>query len=69
MEHVFFDTPPISAEPLVPVSRGIDVVSFATGVKWNVGGNLLLTVNLLSSLKNEGVRANWIPAIGIDWAF
>lgn len=69
LEHLTIVNPFGSADPLIPVSRGIDVVSFAAGGKWNIGGNLLLSTNVLRSLKNEGLRANWIPAIGLDWSF
>ncbi len=70
MGFVTFDTPDIgSAQPFVGLPRGLSVVSLAPGVKWNVGGNVLVTGSILGSLVNEGLRATLIPVIGLDWAF
>ena len=70
LEHVHVDIPPLeSAEPLVPIARGIDVVSLAPGVKWNIGRNVLITASVLGSLKNDGLRAMVVPVVGFDWAF
>ena len=60
---------PASIDVLVPLPEGLNVVSFAPGIKWNIAGNVLVTGNLLASLANQGLRANVIPAIGLDWAF
>lgn len=60
---------PVLADVLVPISEGLDVVSLAPGVKWNVAGNVLLTGSLLTSVANNGLRANVIPVVGVDWAF
>jgi hypothetical protein len=58
-----------SADVLVGLPHGFDVVSLAPGVKWNVAGNALLTVNILASVTNDGLRADDVPVIGLDWAF
>lgn len=58
-----------SSQQLVGLSRDLDVVSLAPAIKWNVAGNLLITGNVVGSLLNGGLRANFIPVIGMDWAF
>jgi hypothetical protein len=58
-----------SSQQLVGLSRSLDVVSLAPGIKWNVARNVLITGNVLGSLRNDGLRANFIPTIGMDWAF
>ena len=54
---------------LLPVSRGVDLLAAAPGIKWNVAGNVLLTANALLAMTNGGLRANVIPVVGFDWAF
>lgn len=51
------------------VAKPLDVVSIVPGIKWNVEGNVLLTANMLTSLRNLGLRANVIPVVGVEWAF
>ena len=58
-----------SSQQLVGLSRALDVVSLAPGIKWNVAGTVLITGSVLRSLRNGGLRANFIPTIGMDWAF
>jgi hypothetical protein len=62
-------SPGSTLETLVDLPKGLDVVSFAPGVKWNVAGRVLVTANTLLSLANQGLRANVIPVIGVEWAF
>lgn len=67
-----YETIPIgpgTIDVLRPISESLDVVSFAPGVKWNFGGDMLLSGNVLVSLANRGVRANFVPAFGVEWAF
>ena len=45
-----------TSETLVGLPEGLDIVSFAPGVKWNVAGNVLLTANVLASLANQGLQ-------------
>jgi hypothetical protein len=40
-------------DALVALNESLDVVSFAPGVKWNVGGRVLLSANVLASLTNK----------------
>jgi len=51
------------------VPKGFNVISVAPGVKWNVAGNVLLTGNVLASVTNNGLRANVISVVGLEWAF
>lgn len=61
--------PDVVADVLIVRNRGLDVVAFAPGVKWNVVGNVLLNGSVLISIANRGVRANVIPVVGVEWAF
>jgi hypothetical protein len=61
--------PGVVADVLVDRNRGLDVVSFAPGVKWNVAGNVLLNGSVLLSIANRGVRAAIIPVVGLEWSF
>jgi outer membrane putative beta-barrel porin/alpha-amylase len=60
---------PGSIDLLVALPEGLNVVSLAPGIKWNVAGNVLVTGNLLTSLINNGLKAKLIPVVGFDWAF
>ena len=58
-----------SIDALIGLPEGVGQLSLAPGVKWNFYRSALLTVNLLTSLSNSGLRANFTPVFGIDWAF
>jgi hypothetical protein len=58
-----------SFEGLVGRAEGLNVVSLAPGLKWNVYRTLLLTGSVLTSLANDGLRAHVVPVLGLDWAF
>jgi hypothetical protein len=60
---------PGSADLLLPLPKALDVVSLATGMKWNVARDVLVTGNVLFSLANSGLKANVIPVIGLELAF
>jgi hypothetical protein len=60
---------PASIDLLVPLPHALNVVSLAPGIKWNAGGNVLVTGTVLTSLVNKGLRANVIPVIGLECAF
>jgi hypothetical protein len=51
------------------VPKGLNVVSLAPGIKWNAGGNVLITGNVLVAVANDGLRANATPVLGLDWTF
>jgi hypothetical protein len=56
-------------EVLVGLPGNLTKISIVPGVKWNVWGDLLLTVNALTALSNEGLKATFTPVIGFDWSF
>lgn len=58
-----------SADLLVALPQGINIVSVAPGVKVNAWRNLLLTGSLLATISKDGLRAKWIPVVGIDFSF
>ena len=58
-----------SVEALLGLPEGLNVVSLAPGIKWNIWRSALITGNVLASLANNGLRANLTPVLGIEWAF
>jgi len=64
-----FTTGSSSVDALIALPDGLNQLSLAPGIKWNAWGTLLVTGNALFSLENNGLRANIIPVVGIDWAF
>jgi hypothetical protein len=43
--------------------------SAATGFKYNLFGNVLLTGNILFRLDNKGLRQDVMPLVGLSYAF
>ena len=62
-------SPAGTADLLIGIPEGVNLVAFAPGVKVNVWRSVLLTGNVLASMTSDGVRAKVIPVFGIDWAF
>lgn len=60
--------PGASLELLLPLSKALDVISLAPGVRWNVAGNVLVSGTCLMALWNSGLRANIIPVVSVEWA-
>jgi hypothetical protein len=58
-----------TVDALVGQSDGINSFWIVPGAKWNVWRRVLLTANLLTTLANDGLRANFVPVAGIDWSF
>lgn len=50
-------------------SGSLNLVSAAVGAKINVGGNALLSANLLIALNDAGITARITPVIGMDFSF
>lgn len=44
-------------------------VAVAPGLKWNLKGNMLLSLNALVPLRDNGVHDRFTPVIGLDWTF
>jgi hypothetical protein len=49
--------------------RGLDRVSAAGGIKWNLAGTALLTANVLLPMTDAGLVDHLTPVIGLDWGF
>jgi hypothetical protein len=58
-----------TVDALVGQSGGISSFWIVPGAKWNVWRRFLLTASVLTSLKNDGLRAKITPVAGIDWSF
>ena len=55
-----------SFESLVALSDGIQKLTLVPGLKMNLKGKLLLSLNALMTLKNNGLHATVTPVVGID---
>ncbi len=58
-----------SSSSLVALPEGITRVSLVPGLKVNLKGKLLLSVNALVALKDDGLHARITPMAGIDLSF
>ena len=48
---------------------GLDRVFVAGGLKWNMAGTALITVNVLVPVTDAGLVDHLTPVIGLDWGF
>jgi hypothetical protein len=55
-----------SVQSLVATGESIQKLTLAPGLKLNLKGKLLLSLNALVTLKNDGLRAKVTPVVGID---
>lgn len=39
------------------------------GLKWNIKGNLLLALNAMVALQDDGLHDKFTPVVGLDWSF
>jgi hypothetical protein len=58
-----------SSWTLVALPEGIRRVNLAPGLKVNLKGKILLSLNALVTLKNDGLHARVSPMAGIDVTF
>jgi hypothetical protein len=58
-----------SSGSLVALPQGLSRISLAPGLKVNLKGKLLLSVNALVALKDSGLHARVTPVAGIDLTF
>ena len=49
--------------------NGIRKLTLAPGLKWNLKGNMLLSLNALVPLSDNGLSDRFTPVIGLDWTF
>jgi hypothetical protein len=54
------------ASALVAVPDGLSTVIAAPGIKWNIFGNTLLTVDALIAVTGRGLRDRVTPVVGLD---
>lgn len=66
---VGFATNTSGAESAVALPEGIRRLSVVPGLKMNLKGKLVLSVNALIALKNDGLHARVTPVGGIDLSF
>ncbi len=55
-----------SYESLVALPEGLQKLTLVPGLKVNLKGKLLLSLNALMTLKNNGLHATVTPVVGID---
>jgi hypothetical protein len=58
-----------SAQALVALPDSIRKMALAPGLKVNLKGKMLLSLNALVSLSDSGLHARVIPVAGIDLTF
>jgi hypothetical protein len=58
-----------SLESLVALPEGIRKLTLAPGLKLNLKGNMLLSLNVLTTLQDNGMHAPIIPVFGVDLTF
>jgi hypothetical protein len=58
-----------SVESAVALDQGIRKLTLAPGLKLNLKGNLLLSLNALVALQDNGLHDRFTPVIGLDWTF
>jgi hypothetical protein len=58
-----------SAEAVLALPKGIRKITLAPGLKWNLKGTMLLSVNALVPLFDQGVHDKFTPVFGLDWTF
>ena len=62
-------SPAVASESLVALPEGIRRLSLAPGLKVNLKGKLLLSLNALVALQDSGLHARVTPVAGIDLTF
>jgi hypothetical protein len=58
-----------SLESLVALPEGIRKLTLVPGLKLNLKGNMLLSLNVLTTLVDNGLHAPIIPVFGVDLTF
>jgi hypothetical protein len=62
-------SPAVGSNSLVALPEGLNRLSLAPGMKVNIKGKLLLSVNALVSLRDNGLHTRVTPVAGIDLTF
>ena len=58
-----------SIESLVALDKGIDKLHLAPGLKLNLKGSFLLSLNALIKLRDNGLHDKFVPVASLDWTF
>ena len=58
-----------SVESIVALDEGINKLTLAPGVRLNLKGNFVLSLNALATLRDNGLHDKFIPVVGLDWTF
>ena len=53
----------------VATDKGIQKLTLAPGLKWNLKGSFVFAGNALISLADNGLHDMFTPVVGIDWTF
>ena len=58
-----------SVDSFVALDEGISKLTLAPGVRLNLKGNFVLSLNALATLRDNGLHDKFIPVVGLDWTF
>jgi hypothetical protein len=53
----------------VALGKGIRKLSLVPGIKWNLKGAFLLSLNALVALDDNSLHDKFTPVVGLDWTF
>lgn len=54
---------------LGPLDEGVRKLTLAPGIRWNVKGTALLSLNALIALSDDGLHDVFLPVVGLDMTF
>jgi hypothetical protein len=58
-----------SVDSFVALDEGINKLTLAPGVRLNLKGSFVLSLNALATLRDNGLHDKFIPVVGLDWTF
>jgi hypothetical protein len=58
-----------SVDSLEALDKGISKLTLAPGVRLNLKGSFVLSLNALATLRDNGLHDKFIPVVGLDWTF
>ena len=53
----------------VALPEGLLKQSIVPGLKWNLKGKFLLSLNGIVNIRDNGLYDKFTPVIGLDWSF
>jgi hypothetical protein len=62
-------TPTVTVDIPVALNEGIRKLTFVPGLKLNIKGSLLLSLNVLTALTDDSLHARIAPVVGLDLTF